>query len=87
MKKILYVNRLTFLEWYAHDNEDLINIGKCAVESLKKNKSVKFTVEDFFQGMVELGCIPSYLISNIDEIEDFEGESTDYSEYTFKLIE
>lgn len=84
MKKVLYVKRLVFLEWYAKDNEDLINIGKCVVDSLKTDKSVEFTVEGFFQGMVELGCIPSHIISNI---EDFEGDATDLSEYTFKLID
>ena len=84
VEKILYVKRLTFLEWYAKDNEDLINIGQCVIDSLKKDKIVKFTVEDFFHGMVELGCIPSKIISNI---EDIEGDATDLSEYTFKLID
>jgi hypothetical protein len=87
VEKILYVKWLTFLEWYAKDNEDLINIGQCVIDSLKKDKIVKFTVEDFFHGMVELGCIPSKIISNIEDIEDFEGDATDLSEYTFKLID
>lgn len=87
VEKILYVKKLAFLEWYAQDTEDLINIGQCVIDSLKKDKIVKFTVEDFFHGMVVLGCIPSKIISNIEDIEDFEGDATDLSEYTFKLID
>jgi hypothetical protein len=87
MKKELYVNRLAFLEWYASDKDDYQNIGKCVVDSLKKDKSVTFTVQDFFQGMVDLGCIPNQLIINMEDVEDFDGETIDFAEYKFKLID
>ena len=83
MKTILDVKKLAFLEWYAQDTEGLINIGQCVIDSLKKDKIVKFTVEDFFKGMVELGCIPWHIIENDKDLP----KDINYSEYTFKLID
>jgi len=87
MKKILYVKKMTFLNWYANDKEDLINIGDMIVQSLKQDGTVTVSIEDFFQGMVDLSCIPANIIHNIKDFPNFEEEDWDYSDYKFELID
>lgn len=87
MKKVLYVKRLVFLNWYANDKEDYINIGQMIVDSLKQDGSVTVSIEDLFEGMVDLSCIPGSIINNIKDFPNFEGEDWDYDNYEFKLID
>lgn len=86
MKKVLYVKKLVFLDWYANDKEDLINIGDMIVQSLKQDGTVTVSIEDFFRGMVDLSCIPANIIYNIKDFPNFEEEDWDYSDYEFELI-
>jgi hypothetical protein len=87
MSKILYVKRMAFLNWYASDKEDLINIGDMIVQSLKQDGTVTVSVEDFFQGMVDLSCIPANIIHNIKDFPNFEDEDWNYADYEFELID
>lgn len=87
MKKVLYVKRLVFLDWYANDKEDYQNIGEMVIDSLKKDGTVTVSLEDLFEGMVELSCIPTYIIDNIKEFPGYEDEDWDYSDYEFELID
>lgn len=87
MKKVLYVKKLEFLNWYANDNDDYINIGQMIIESLKKDGTVTLSTEDLFQGMVDLSCIPSDIIDNIEDFPNFEEEDWNYDEYEFELID
>lgn len=87
MSKVLYVKKLVFLSWYANDKEDLINIGDMIVQSLKQDGTVTVSIEDFFQGMVDLSCIPANIIYNIKDFPNFEDEDWDYSDYKYELID
>lgn len=87
MKKVLYVKRLVFLDWYANDKEDYQNIGEMIVDSLKQGGIVTVSIEDLFEGMVDLSCIPANIISNIKDFPNFEQEDWDYDDYEFELID